>query len=84
MSRELLGDACAYMKKSGAEKASYRKIETAFKDEQGRISVVLDTLPLPHSGWEGWINVFPTSETAVGKKPVKQNYSADFEDDIPF
>jgi hypothetical protein len=62
----LIGDACAHIPAhANGGKAAYRQIGKAFKDGDGdgdRISIKIDTLPLPGSGWEGWINVFPPKQ----------------------
>jgi len=75
MTKVLIGDACAYI---GPKK--YQKIGVAFRDEQGRICVKIDVLPLPNSGWEGWINVFEKKDKlATSARPEGIH-----DDDIPF
>lgn len=99
MSKEILGDACAYIAPTvRGGKARYHKIGIAMRDSDGdRISLKLDTLPLPGSGWEGWINIFPSErqprpadprdravETSIpGKSPGASGFN-NFEDEIPF
>ena len=80
MSREHLGDACAYFppEKAG-EKARYPRIGSAFRDGD-RISVKIDSIPL--GNWGGWINIFPPK---TGQKaPVVKELQALMDDDIPF
>lgn len=59
MTKEVIGDACAYI--PGArpgDKTRYPRIGLAMQDN-GRISLKLDSLPLPGTGWTGWIYIFP-------------------------
>jgi len=63
MSKIFVGDACAYLRKEGEEKARYPRIGAAFKDDSGRISIKIDTLPIGND-WQGWINIFPREKGA--------------------
>ena len=82
MSKELLGDVCAYIPSTTAGgKANYPRIGVAFKDGD-RISIKIDTIPFAGSRWEGWINIYPR-RTAEEPTPGKSS-SANFDDDIPF
>lgn len=38
--------------------ARYILIGTAFLDEQQRMVLKIDALPMPLSGWRGWVNIF--------------------------
>lgn len=72
MSKELVGDVCAYMPaREAGGKARYPRIGIAFKDDRGQISLKIDTLPLPGTGWDGWVNIFPRTEKS-------QSADADF------
>lgn len=95
MAKEILGDACAYIPgPRQGDKARYYKIGLAMQDGD-RISLKLDTLPLPGTGWGGWINIFPQERRPVdsrdravgnslpGKSPGASGFD-DFNDDIPF
>jgi len=88
VSLTLIGDACAHIPAhANGGKSAYRKIGTAFKDGT-KISIKIDTLPLPGSGWEGWVNVFP-SKDGLGPAPkfagpLPQANGFDAPDDIPF
>lgn len=92
MSKELLGDACAFIAaKERGGKNRYPKIGTAFKDStDGRISIKIDALPIAGDNWQGWINIFPPRErTAKPKmpgddKPYGTVMGDGLEDDIPF
>lgn len=93
MSKEILGDACAYIAPAiRGGKARHLKLGTAMQDGD-RLSLKLDTLPLPGSGWEGWINIFPPRDrldsrgsSPPASKPRSPSPSGfdDMEDDIPF
>lgn len=94
MARERMGDACAFIPGVGGERNRYVRIGVALRDGD-RISVNIDALPLPNSGWEGWINIFPDKEKepaasvytpAPVRNAVKPGSSGfdDMEDDIPF
>ena len=71
MSKEFIGDACAYIPAADrSSKTQYPRIGVAFCDtEDGRISIKLDTLPLPGANWSGWINIFPRDKS----EPPKRN-----------
>jgi len=62
MALTLMGDACAHIPAHANNgKSAYRQIGKAFRDGD-RISIKIDTLPLPGCGWEGWVNIFPIRE----------------------
>lgn len=49
------------------ERTSYRRIGTLFEDTGTGLPVLkIDTLPLPESGWQGWVNFrdLPSPKTA--------------------
>ena len=53
------GEVFAYIPPAPRQdKGQYRRIGSAFTDDQGRLSIRIDTLPLPGSRWEGWLNIF--------------------------
>ena len=88
MALTLIGDACAHIPvHANGGKAGYRQIGKAFKDGT-RITIKIDTLPLPGSGWEGWVNIFPSKES-LGPDPEFAGPTATtrrvvHDDDIPF
>jgi len=85
MSRTILGDACAFIPGKNGEKNRYLKLGLAMKDDSGRLSLKLDTLPLPGSDWEGWINVFEREPAAIPVRTAPPRYAPDdLDDDIPF
>lgn len=78
MAKTVLGDACAYIPGTNGGKNRYLKIGIAM-EEGSRISIKIDTLPLPGCGWDGWINIF--ERTAVSP-PVP--FNGIDEKDLPF
>lgn len=87
MSRlDLIGDACAMIPGKDGGKSTYRKIGTAFTDNQARVVLKIDTLPLFGSGWEGWVNIFERKPQAPSSPHPRQRRSSisDMDDDIPF
>ncbi len=85
MAKTFIGDACAYCKTPDMAKAKYPRIGAAFADEEGQISVKIDSVPIPNSGWTGWVNIFPRKEkTETVADRDKAFRSNDDEDDIPF
>ena len=89
MTREIIGDACAFIKQAPPSMHSYVKIGVAMKDEAGRISLKLDSLPFDPK-WEGWINIFPrdlpsNNPRADYTSPAPARSFSDFDyDDHPF
>ena len=89
MAKELMGNACAYIKNPGMTKAKYLPIGKWFQDnDTGRISIVFDALPLPHQSWSGWVNLFENdngfSQNSPKPRASTQASPVDLEDDIPF
>ena len=80
MSKEFIGNVTAYIPPTKpGEKGRSKIIGAAYKSNDGQISLVIDTLPIPQSGWQGWCNIQQaTTSTPAPKKPLE------FEDDIPF
>lgn len=88
MAKEIIGDACAFIAGVAGAKNRYLRIGTGMRDGD-RISVKIDTLPVPGSGWEGWINIFPRdnvtrSKRSTGVQVPDDNFPPYTEDDIPF
>ena len=91
MSKEILGDACAFIRGINGDKNRYPRIGIAMKDGE-RISIKLDTIPIDKT-WEGWINIFPRDEAQRPLQSTRPSSptrypnvpSTDFpDDDIPF
>jgi len=95
MAKEIIGDACAYIPGVNGVKNRYFKIGTGMRDGD-RISVKIDTIPLPGLGWDGWVNIFPRQDPLgpvpafAGPPPARQRRPPgpsgfdDLADDIPF
>lgn len=83
MAAKIFGTIKAPIKQADG-KNKYVTVGRAIKDETGRISLYIETLPRDMANWTGWLNIFeddtPTAPTA--KKP-KQHWER-FDDDIPF
>lgn len=71
----------AVVKRSGADKSQYVTVGRATTDDQGRISVYLDTLPRDMTQWTGWLNLFPYED--YSRKSSDQS-TGQYDDDIPF
>lgn len=88
MSKEFMGNACAHIKGPNMDKAKYVKIGNWFKDtETGNVSIILDSLPLPHQPWTGWVNLFENDNGFSQQQPARRTTRrspVDLEDDIPF
>jgi len=87
-------------RQTGEEKKRYMTVGTAFADDQGRISLKIDAIPVSPE-WSGWLSLYPLDEdrqqpqrTASGARkfagdgrsaaPAKAQPAADEEDSIPF
>lgn len=74
MAGTFFGDVCAFI--PGSPKNRYVRIGSAFRNENGEMSFKIDSIPLPNSGWTGWINVFDK------KKHNDENQVSN--NDVPF
>lgn len=45
--------------KVDGDKTFWVKVGVAFPNTDGKITIRLDTLPLPHTGWDGRFVLFP-------------------------
>lgn len=54
-------NASVALYKSGNEKTKWVSVGAAFELESGQINLVLDTLPVMPSQWNGTIYLFPRS-----------------------
>jgi hypothetical protein len=70
----------AVVKRPGTDKPQYVTVGRATTDDQGRISVYLDTLPRDMANWTGWLNLFPVEPG----RPTRAVPDVSDEDDIPF
>jgi len=82
MARVYFGDICAYFPAKGGGKAAYTKVGAVFQDTENKsFAIKLDTMPLAHTNWEGWLNIF---EKDAGSSPTRRSYKGTDDDDIPF
>ena len=72
-----------YTNNAGETKKRYTKCGAAFSDEEGRISLKLDSTPCSPD-WNGWLSLYPKSETQNEAPQKPQPVSKAAEDDIPF
>lgn len=78
-------------KSNGEEKKRYSTVGSAFTDDQGRISIKLDTVPVSPD-WSGWLSLYPAKERDSQERPARQQSTqrrqdpppAMEDDDIPF
>jgi len=85
---EFLGDILATVGKykdrqTGEERKSFSKCGAAFKNEQGRIVLKIDTIPVTQE-WSGWLTIYPPKGRTEGdqedaeemKRPPQQRRPA--------
>lgn len=80
-----------YTNRAGEKKKRYVTCGKAFTDEQGRVSLKIEALPVGLN-WSGWLSLYPVENQAPRQQPDPRPKSAtpapaeDFkeEDDIPF
>ena len=85
MTKEIIGDACAFIKGVAGAKNRYPRIGIAMR-EGDRISIKLDTLPIDKA-WDGWINIFPREPTPAplqSTSPYAPRNPDFLDDEIPF
>jgi hypothetical protein len=50
-----------YKDRDGNEKKRYATCGTAFTDDEGRVSIKLDTIPVSPD-WSGWLSLYPIKD----------------------
>ena len=55
----------------GEDKKSYTKVGAAFTDDQGRISIKLDYIPV-HADWSGWLSLYPPKDRQGTREDQEQ------------
>jgi hypothetical protein len=50
-----------YTNKQGEKKKEYTNVGKAFTDDQGRISLLMKTIPVGPN-WSGWLSLYPAKE----------------------
>ena len=80
-SHDLVAVTGTYTDRNGQEKKRYQKCGAAFTDDQGRISIKLEALPIS-TDWTGWIGLYePRDEQQAPPAPP----AADpLNEDVPF
>jgi hypothetical protein len=80
-----------YTDRDGAKKKRFANVGILFEDEQGRMSLKLDTVPVA-PGWSGWISFYPPQDRSGRTAAPRQQGTADAApaaapddgDEIPF
>lgn len=62
-----------YTDKQGNEKKRFVNVGAAFEDDQGRLSIKLETIPVGPE-WSGWISLYPPKERDAS--PVTEHSAA--------
>ena len=73
-------------KKDGQEKKRYMNVGSAFTDDQGRISLKLDAVPVTPE-WSGWLSLYPVTKLPQDQQPKREPTRTNAEsedDDVPF
>ena len=73
---EFLGDILATVGKykdrqTGEERKSFSKCGAAFKNEQGRIVLKIDTIPVTQE-WSGWLTIYPPKGRTEGDQEAAE------------
>lgn len=53
------GTVSAHIPSTLSKDSHYVRVGVAFIDDEGRMVIKLDSMPLPTSNWQGWLNIFP-------------------------
>lgn len=70
-----------YKTRSGEEKKRYLNVGSAFTDEQGRVSILLNAVPTAGADWSGWLSLYPVKDSNRGGN---QGGASNDHDDTPF
>lgn len=60
-----------YTNGQGEKKKRYINVGSAFTDEQGRISIKMDAVPVSPE-WSGWLSLYPVKERDGQQAPRQQ------------
>lgn len=86
MSKIKVGDAMGYCGSEGG-RGHYVKMGVVFSEVVNagveRLSIKIDAIPLPQSGWNGWVNIW-TEATKPTKRAAPDPDPFNGDDDIPF
>ena len=83
-----------YTNNQGEKKKEYTNCGKAFTDDQGRVSLLMKTMPVGPS-WSGWLSLYPAKDrdgqqapsprqSQQSSTPSHASSSDDDGDDIPF
>ena len=81
-----IGRVTAYIPPKGkGEKGRSKQIGFAYQDNlTGDISFVIDTLPIPGNGWQGWCNIRMKDNDKRASDSNGEPTQVPLDDDIPF
>ena len=81
-----------YTNRDGEKKKRYLKVGTAFTDQEGRVSLKIDAMPVGPN-WSGWLSLYPIRRDGEQRQQQPQPQRAqqtsvpaayEEEDEIPF
>lgn len=91
---EVVATVGEYTSAGGERKKRYLNVGSAFTDDQGRVSLKLDAVPVA-AEWSGWLSLYPVKDRVAkpapqggtpggtpGSAPAGRGAEAD--EDIPF
>lgn len=85
---EVVATVGEYTSSLGERKKRYLNVGSAFTDDQGRVSLKLDAVPVA-AEWSGWLSLYPVKDRAakpaapVGT-PTGAPAGREADEDIPF
>lgn len=68
---KILATVGTYKDGEGNEKKRYVQCGVAFTDEQGRVSLKMDAMPVSPE-WSGWLQLFPMDDDRREQSPPRQ------------
>ena len=87
---DIVGTVGEYTDNNGDTKKRYQKCGIAFTDDQGRLSLKLEAMPVTPD-WSGWLSLYPKKEYDAPQRqngptnnPVRQQPLDEPEDSIQF
>lgn len=79
---DLIATVGKYMK-DGEEKKRYVNVGAGFCDDQGRLSIKLETVPVGPE-WSGWLSLYPVKERAETRPAAARQSAPAAQEDNPF
>jgi hypothetical protein len=83
---DVVATAGTYKDRDGNEKKRYLNCGSAFTDDEGRVSIKVESIPVGPD-WSGWLSLYPVKEReGVGAQQASRGRDGrgDGGDDIPF